>query len=331
MSSSHSNIPLFHITHLADSGIPLDVGTIDPEEVMNGGFIPDRHTFHAIFWITEGSGFHHIDFNRYEIKSNSLFMMRAGQIHYFEVDQPFAGHRIFFNDEFIPADLHSRIADFLYLTTDASPVLYLNEADIVALNPLMKQIYSEWENRRSDFYQALQHLIQLYLIQIRRFYRRIEIEKPTPKTQIASNFQRMVDANYTSIHRVGDYADLLGVTADYLSDQVKEVIGLSASALIRNRLIVESKRLLVHTDQTMGEIGSGIGFKDSSYFGRFFKRETQLTPIRFRKSFPTGGRNRLANRLLIDTFSHYDSPNLSVHSGLYISSVLQKDEWPRFF
>lgn len=285
MNSAHSNIPLFHISHLADSGMPLDVGVIDPEEVMAGGFVPDRHTYHAIFWITEGSGYHHIDFTRYEIRPNSLFLMRAGQIHSFEVDQPFMGHRIFFNDEFIPADLHSRIADFLYLTTDACPVLYLQDSDVARLDPLMQQIHSEWKNRRHDFYQALQHLIQLYLIQIRRFYRRIEIEKPTPKAQIASNFQRLVDANYASIHRVGEYADQLGVTADYLSDQVKEIIGLSASELIRNRLIVESKRLLVHTNQTAGEISNHIGFKDSSYFGRFFKREVGLTPKDFRADY----------------------------------------------
>ena len=285
MNSPHSNIPLFHISHLGDSGIPLDVGTIDPEEVMSGGFIPDRHTYHAIFWITEGSGFHHIDFTRYEIRPNSLFMMRAGQIHYFEVDRPFVGHRIFFNDEFIPADLHSRIADFLYLTTDACPVLYLQKRDVAALSPLINQIHSEWKDRRPDFYQALQHLIQLYLIQIRRFYRRLEIEKPTPKTQIASDFQRLVDKHYTNVHRVGEFADKLGVTADYLSEQVKEIIGLSASAIIRNRLIVESKRLLVHTNQTMGEISSAIGFKDSSYFGRFFKREVGLTPKNFRADY----------------------------------------------
>jgi len=62
-------------------------------------------------------------------------------------------------------------------------------------------------------------------------------------------------------------------------------MGVSAGALVRQRRILEAKRLLVHTDMTVSEIAYALNYADPSYFGRFFKRETNLTSSGFRQQF----------------------------------------------
>lgn len=71
---------------------------------------------------------------------------------------------------------------------------------------------------------------------------------------------------------------MLGITPDHLSDSVKRELGISASKLLQQRLTIEAKRFLVHLDWTSAQIAEHLNFKDPSYFGRFFKRETGQSP-----------------------------------------------------
>ena len=68
-----------------------------------------------------------------------------------------------------------------------------------------------------------------------------------------------------------------------LSEVVKEQSGKPAISHIHERLILEAKRLLFHTDGSVKEIAYDLGFEDDSYFNRFFKRITQQTPSEYRK------------------------------------------------
>jgi AraC-like DNA-binding protein len=60
---------------------------------------------------------------------------------------------------------------------------------------------------------------------------------------------------------------------------------MPASFFIQQRIITEAKRLLVYTQLTTVEISHTLGFKDTSYFCRYFKRETDLSPLTFRSSY----------------------------------------------
>ncbi|HTN39338.1 MAG TPA: helix-turn-helix domain-containing protein, partial [Arachidicoccus sp.] len=51
---------------------------------------------------------------------------------------------------------------------------------------------------------------------------------------------------------------------------------------IHERLVLEARRLLFHTDNTLKEIAFDLGFAEASYFNRFFKRETGITPAAYR-------------------------------------------------
>ena len=99
---------------------------------------------------------------------------------------------------------------------------------------------------------------------------------------LVKKFRQTLEEKYQQLHNINDYADLLNVTANHLTQTIKSLTGKTTSDLINSKLIIESKRLLIHTDSTSSEIATALNFKDQSYFSRYFKRHTGLTPIEFR-------------------------------------------------
>ena len=78
------------------------------------------------------------------------------------------------------------------------------------------------------------------------------------------------------------YAEKLNVSISYLNNSVKLHSGEPPGQIIRNKILLEAKRLLAHSNLNVAEIGYRLTFEDPSYFCRFFKRETQMTPLEFR-------------------------------------------------
>lgn len=99
------------------------------------------------------------------------------------------------------------------------------------------------------------------------------------------NFQDLIEKYYKEKKLSKEYAELLYITPNHLNALCKDVLGFSSGELIRNRIILEAKRLLVNKNITINEIAYLLNFKDSSYFVKFFKKYTNFTPDQFRKQF----------------------------------------------
>jgi AraC-like DNA-binding protein len=80
-----------------------------------------------------------------------------------------------------------------------------------------------------------------------------------------------------------DYAAKMNITPNYLNALCRKKSGKSAGELIRQRILLEAKRLLAHSTMSISEIAFQLGFEDNSYFGRYFRRYTRLTPGEFRQ------------------------------------------------
>jgi AraC-like DNA-binding protein len=78
---------------------------------------------------------------------------------------------------------------------------------------------------------------------------------------------------------------MLKVTSGHLSKSVLEHTGQTAGEIIRDRLLLEAQRLLVHSSLNVAEIAISLQFEDPSYFSRFFRRSTRMSPGEFRDRF----------------------------------------------
>jgi len=99
---------------------------------------------------------------------------------------------------------------------------------------------------------------------------------------LVKRFYQLVEENYLKNLSLVDYAGLLAVTPNHLTQTMKQFTGKTSTQVIKLKQILEIKRLLVHTNLNVTEIATQLNFDDQSYFTKFFKRETELTPLQYR-------------------------------------------------
>lgn len=286
-------IPTYRLPTTTGLTLPMLTSRLEPADSLTWDQTPDRHTFYALFWIVEGAGWHHIDFDAYEIRPNSLFLMRPGQTHFFNVQQAISGYNFFFNEDWLHLDNVSRQTAKLFYMVEQRPVLYPNPEQSSLLTQAFEQSLYEFSSVRLGKAEALQCLFQLLLIHVQRAHHQAHMLNHTEaESHLSTEFYHLVGQQFNTTHRLADYARALGVSTGYLNRKVKAATGMAAGHLIRQRLLIEAKRLLVHTDQSATEIAHTIGFEDSAYFGRFFKRATGVTPLSFRRTWYKKYQNR---------------------------------------
>lgn len=114
---------------------------------------------------------------------------------------------------------------------------------------------------------------EIGLKQVRYSHRHIEI---------VLSFFHLLTEHITNSRSPSYYASLLHISPVYLNEVVKEVTGISATSYIRNELILQAKRLLVHTDYAIKEVSNSLGIDDYAYFSRVFTQTTGISPSAFR-------------------------------------------------
>jgi len=129
----------------------------------------------------------------------------------------------------------------------------------------------------------LQSYLRVFLIQSQRLIaRQRTIENIASSGSLVENYIQLIDLHFLQKQRVGEYADMLGVTPGHLTDTTREKLGIPAGNLIQRRILLEAKRLLTYSEQNVGEIAFALNFTDPSYFARYFRRETGQSPTTFR-------------------------------------------------
>ena len=249
---------------------------------------PHRHDFFEVLYLLKGSGFHVIDSNKYEIKPPCVFFMSPGQAHKLEFSNDIEGFIFIFTADFYllnRSDQNSLIEfPFFYTVHQDNPPLQLvSHEDVLFLERLFLQGISELKKIESSSFEMLRSILDLILTTCSSRYKTIENSISKGKGHIlVKRFYQLVEENYLKNLSLGDYATLLTVTPNHLTQTVKQFTGKTSTQVIKHKQILEIKRLLVHTNLNVTEIATQLNFEDQSYFTKFFKRETELTPLRYR-------------------------------------------------
>ncbi len=106
------------------------------------------------------------------------------------------------------------------------------------------------------------------------------------KDEVLQKFVTQLYRNYRTQHEVRYYAEQQFLTTRYFSTIIKECSGKSPTQWIATALLVEARNLLSHTNMTIKEISDALTFPNQSYFGKWFKNLTTLSPLDFRRGMP---------------------------------------------
>jgi AraC family transcriptional regulator, transcriptional activator of pobA len=282
--SQQKTIPLHHFPRHQDRDLPLRLFRI--EEIARAGV--DRHEFYNILWITAGTGTHYIDFQGYPIQQNAIYCMAPGQVHLWDTRSEIFGHSLIFTEDCLLPNATNPffMEEFtLFNVIERVPSIYLSSVQATQLQPIIDLLWQEHNSLELGCATTLQSLLQVLFVHLQRYTNATYLDRSDgANLQLTDRFWQSVEQHFLTAQTVQAYADLLGITANHLSESVKTATGLPASVVIRRRSILEAKRLLVHTDRSVQQIADLLNFQDPSYFGRFFKRETGQSPIAFRRT-----------------------------------------------
>jgi len=248
---------------------------------------PHKHSFYHLVLYTKGAGKQTIDFENFAVKPFQIYFMIPGQVHSWNFEGEVEGYIInfsaaFFQSFLLKADYLEDLPFFSGNALDAVIDIPVDMRDKV-IN-LFEQLINENESAKPlglDLVRAL--MLQLF-IQVARLSVNIQqAESPSYNYTLLKNFQKLIEKNYTRIKLPKEYAELLYITPNHLNALCNDVLGLSAGEVIRNRVILEAKRMLVNQDMTVQQIADQLNFADNSYFTKFFKKNEGITPEDFRK------------------------------------------------
>jgi AraC family transcriptional activator of pobA len=169
----------------------------------------------------------------------------------------------------------------------ADPIVPLADpAESARLARLCADLYEEAFLAREGHRLATRGLLSLIAVEVARLAAsraRTGAVTLAPADATVEALRRLIEDHFRRERYIAFYAERLAMTPDRLNDHVKRAIGVTAGHLIRQRMLTEAKRQLVFTNQAITEVSYDLGFSDPSHFARFFRKNTGMTPQRFRE------------------------------------------------
>lgn len=281
-------IPVRHLkTSQKEPNLSGDFMIKSLQELLNGKNMVHelhRHDFFFFLALKKGTGNHEIDFVNYNVTDYTIFIIRPGQVHKLDLDSNCQGYMIQFNTEFyysIQKELNS-------LLQKASAINYyqLKKDDFLKLNLLLTSIFTEYKNKAVAYKEVIKsnlHILFIELIRLKNTNNKTFNTKDLYIQERLEEFLHSLETNIIKIKQVSQYADMLNLSNYQLNTITKQTLGKTASQLINEQIILESKRYLLASSNQINQIAYHLGYEDVSYFIRFFKKHTGYSPEAFRK------------------------------------------------
>lgn len=245
----------------------------------------------TIFVITKGTGALTINREKVQVQQNSLVQIAPNTL----LDLP-AEKQIFTltgvsftNDFLMDIGISKRLTEvFNYYSSRHVPVWDLEAEDTELIKHQVRQLAQRVNKYATHQFgrEILVHEFNIFLFEIGALvqkYSQMTRLTFSRRERLVIRFSNLAQQQFRELRTVKKYADQLNVTAKYLTEVVKECSGKNAGEIINDLVILEAKFLLRKSELNISEIAETLHFSDQSFFGRYFKRQTGMSPKMFRK------------------------------------------------
>ncbi|OXG05085.1 AraC-like DNA-binding protein [Flavobacterium araucananum] len=250
---------------------------------------PHRTNFYHILWFQKGSPTHIIDFNPVKVKPNSVLFLNKDAVQKFDKNGDFDGKVLLFTDSFFcktPLDSKSLQSNLLFNNLLSVSQIELKEISS-DFNDLFELLETEFKKEK-DNYQS--DILRNYLHNLLLLSER-EIKKQN-FTQIKKGadfdymvlFKDLLETAFRTQKQVSSYAKQLLITEKRLNQATTKILGKTPKEIIDDRVMLEAKRLLAHTNENVKEISYELGFEEPTNFIKYFRKHSNNTPVEFRES-----------------------------------------------
>ncbi|MET1055179.1 MAG: helix-turn-helix domain-containing protein [Pedobacter sp.] len=243
-----------------------------------------------------------VDFTTYSTEGPSLFFISPNQIFRIEGMCAETGVLIFYNRDFYCIQIHDEEVacdGLLFNNIKNIPVTTVPEHVAVSINHLFAQIEDEFVLQDSSQEEMIRTYLKQILIKSTRLWKQEHLnnagDEGSNDLEFFRRFTQLVEAHFKAKHSVADYADLMLVAPKTITNKFKRLNLPPPNDVIKNRIILEAKRLLVHTSLTAKEISYELGYEDPAYFSRLFFIKTGESPSGFKNKYLMQSRAKTAS------------------------------------
>lgn len=249
---------------------------------------PQRLRSYLIVLFTKGKGWHSVDFTSYPYQEKTLLFVAENQVHQWEINTENDAFVLAFSKEFLYKRRQDRDVLESYRIFDYSlqtPTLALENEDYQRFLTLFQELKHESDRTEVDAFKhdIYRNLLRIILLLAER--RKRSEAQPTLLAQYEefARFREQVEVDFSRTRNVQYYATTLGYSPKKLNQVTRAILSKNAKLFVDERVILEIKRLLIHTNLSVKEIADRTGFDEPTNLVKFFKRYTRQTPMTFRK------------------------------------------------
>jgi len=279
--------PVYSVENFSCNDIHRDfyVNTFK-EHLKSHSFVeePHRHDSYLMVFFTDGSGIHEIDFDRFEIKKGSLFVLQPGQMHHWSLSDDIEGFVIIFSQELYNLYFGQKnINDYnFYHSIHNRPEMVFEAEEISKILPYFKLLTEENKQQNNFQLDKMLNLLDCIHIEIARKYSETYSHQAHSYNIKINTFEKLLEQHFKQKKSPSFYAEKLNITLKHLNRICNEILQKTATEVIMDRVILEIKRMLTDKKFAVNEVASAIGYDDYSYFSRIFKKQTGISPTAFR-------------------------------------------------
>ncbi len=268
------------------------------EDILNS--TPKNHnqfefhkvSFYILFLVTKNEGTYSLNFKDYPLKKGTIFTLRKDNIHKFHKNKS-KGILLIFTENFIvnhSSKLEASKLILLFNEMLTSPKLQLNEIEYKEIITLTNLIKEEYFKRKDDYApNIIRNLLQVIANKLLRI--KSKDNQILDHGKYLSNFltlQKLVENHCFNSKKVSFYADKMGVTSKTLNNITQSIIHQSAKAFINDTVIIQTKRLIINSQDSLTEIAFQVGFDEPTNFFKYFRKYTGVSPSQFRTMHQNG-------------------------------------------
>jgi AraC-like DNA-binding protein len=263
----------------------------DPKDFEQGIIL----NFYKISFKTSFSGKLKYGQGFYDFEEGGMSFIAPGQLLKMQDEEAdYSGMTLHIHQDFLRSySLNSIIKQYGYFSYSAAEALYLSEKEKTTILSIYRFIQDELNERIDKFSQdVIISQIELLLNYANRFYDRQFLTRKAVNNDLLAKLEQHLEVYFNEekslikgLPSVNAVAENLNITPRYLSDLLRNLIGLNTQQFIHEKVIEKAKEYLAKDELTTAEIAYQLGFEHPQSFNKLFKSKTSLSPSDYKKSF----------------------------------------------
>jgi AraC family transcriptional regulator, transcriptional activator of pobA len=247
---------------------------------------PHRHNrLSQIIAVFDGQWTVELDDKQHHLAGNWLVLIPAGVVHGFHFAPNTQGFVLSLNDSLLAGQGERTASELSALVWKPQALEFKDTRQIERFCSYIKLLKHELTADEVAQNLAVNHLVQLILVTVLRQQRlqAMILSNASRESTILLKFRALIEQHYQQHLAVKDYAQQLHISISKLNRLCQTLLNDSPKAIIHQRLVIEAKRRLIYTKQSLEEIAEVLGFSDPAYFSRVFKQMVGVTAGAFRQ------------------------------------------------